>query len=198
MMVRTTLILACAMLAGPALAQTAPQYEPLPTFAQIQPKPDSAKKSPWQGLYVGTEVFGFSGGKGVKGGFGGGGYAGYDHEFANNVIVGVSTSAGYAPGVFKNSTIKGFEYGTANVKVGYDLGRVQPYVMTGIVLAHPNNRATYLNTSDSINDLINGKDIKVAQTVGAGVDFDVTDKLRVGVGVAVGRSNFGVLPPPGF
>ncbi|RFB79559.1 outer membrane protein [Methylovirgula sp. 4M-Z18] len=195
MTVRTTLFLALAMLASPTQAQTATPYEPLPTFAQLQPPADSAKKSPWQGLYVGTEVFGFSGGKGVKGGFGGGGYAGYDHEFANNIIVGVSASAGYSPSVFKNGPYRGFEYGTANVKVGYDLGRVQPYVTTGVVLAHPETRGGYLNTTDSVNALINGKDVAVAQTVGAGVDFDVTDKLRMGVGVSVGRSKFGFLPP---
>ena len=67
----------------------------LPLFAQnLQPKPQDP--SIWSGLYVGSEVFAISG-KGVKGGFGGGGFIGYDHVFANDVVVGVRADVGYSP-----------------------------------------------------------------------------------------------------
>ena len=66
------------------------------------------------------------GGKGTKGGVGGEGYIGYDHAFANGVIVAVRASSGYEP--FLWSTPRGFQFtGTAfaggEAVVGYQMGR---------------------------------------------------------------------------
>ncbi|MGC1860644.1 MAG: hypothetical protein WA733_05830 [Methylocystis sp.] len=90
------LFLAAALggLFGPAAAEELAASS-LPLFAQnLQPKPQ--EPSIWSGLYVGSEVFAISG-KGVKGGFGGSGFIGYDHIFANDVVVGVRADAGYSP-----------------------------------------------------------------------------------------------------
>ena len=93
------LFLASAALAGvlgPAAAEEL-DASGLPFFAQnLQPKPQ--EPSIWSELYVGSEVFAISG-KGVKGGFGGDGFVGYDHAFANDIVVGVRADAGYSPGL---------------------------------------------------------------------------------------------------
>ena len=189
-------LVAALMLAGlPAFAADLPMpASPLPTFAQ-SPAPAT---NPWTGFTVGTSVFG-SFGKGGHG-FGGGVDAGYTHAFDNHLVLGVGASAGYMPVSFGNSNVKGFDVAATNVKVGYDLGRIMPFVTTGVVLAKPalESGPDYVNAADSVNDLFNSKgDTKALATIGAGVDVAVTDRLRFGVSASVGTGH-GLAPPPGW
>ncbi len=160
---------------------------PSPTFALPQPN-QPQEPSIWNGLYVGSEVFAISG-KGSKGGVGGGGLIGYDHAFANNVVLGIQANAGYSPGLFQQGVAKGFDYASANVKVGYDMGRFMPFVMGGVTLARPDVFGRgFTNDYDSINGLFDSSSsVKAFGTVGAGVDYAITDKLTVGVTVSAGN-----------
>jgi outer membrane immunogenic protein len=166
----------------------------LPLFAQnLQPKPQ--EPSIWSGLYVGSEVFAVSG-KGVKGGFGGSGFIGYDRAFANDVVVGVQANAGYSPSLARWGGARGFDFASANVKIGYDLGRFKPFVTGGVTLAKPDVIGRGFTTpTDSVNDLFDStSSVKAFGTVGAGVDYAVTDKLTVGVSVSA-RTGRGPLAP---
>lgn len=160
---------------------------PLPAFALPQPK-QPQEPSIWNGLYVGSEIFAISG-KGSKGGVGGGGLIGYDHAFADHVVLGIQANAGYSPGLFQQGGVKGFDYASANVKVGYDMGRFMPFMIGGVTLAKPDVFGRgYTNTSNSINGLFNSSaNVKAFGTVGAGVDYAITDKLTVGVTVSAGN-----------
>ena len=188
--------LVCLALYGFGLGAQAGEPAPaLPTLA-LDPQPPP---SIWSGFYVGTEVFAVAlrGVKGTKGLVGGAVTAGYNHEFANNLIVGIDTATGYAPSWFRRGPFRGFDYATADVRIGYDMGRLTPYVTSGFVLAKPNlsPHAGYLGGTDSFNNLFNSAgDLRGAGTVGAGFDYAVTNRLHVDLGVSVGAGNALVAP----
>lgn len=162
-----------------------------PPATPVSASPISA--SPWSGFYVGSEVFAISGsGKGgMKGGVGGAADFGYNHEFSNNIVIGVEGSLGYMPSLFRYSRYSGFDVGTTNIKIGYDMGRVMPYVTIGVLLAKPHSSlgAGFTGASDAVNGLFSGPaDLKAAGTIGAGVDYAITDKLTVGVSVSATKT----------
>ena len=168
-----------------AIAQAADsQAVTLPTLA-LDPSPPP---SLWTGLYVGTEIFAISA-KGHKGLIGGAVDAGYNREFANNIVLGVKGSTGFSPGWGwgRHGTFKGFDYAETSALVGYDMGRLMPYVTAGLVLdkAHfgPGNG---FQGMDSFNNLFNERgDLQAAGRVGAGVVYAVTPDIHVGLEVSV-------------
>ena len=173
--------MAALAMAGAAQAQTRPAPF-LPALA-LDPAPPP---SLWTGLYVGTEVTAVAR-RGSKGVFGGGVYAGYDREFADGIVLGLRGSTGFAPGWSSRGSFKGVDYAATDVKVGYDMGRVLPFVTAGIALAKPHvgPGVGYLG-SESFNTLINGSnDLHALTRVGAGVDIAITDNLTLGVAVSM-------------
>lgn len=176
-------LLTCSCISTAALAQ-ATSSTGLPSLA-LSPQP---QPSIWNGFFVGSEVFAISR-KGAKGLVGGGVTAGYNTSLPNNFILGISTSAGYAPAFYPGSRVRGFDYARANLKLGYDMGRLMPYVTTGVVLAKPNFGNGYMSATDSTNNLFNGtSNLRSSASVGAGFDYAITKNLTVGVGVSVGNS----------
>ena len=195
---RATVVAAAGfVLVGAAAAMadtTVPLTEPaLPTFALTSPPADP---SPWTGLYVGSEVFGITGGKNVRGGFGGAGYAGYNRELDNGIVVGVRGAAGYTPGFFKNSLVTGYDFATTDVLVGYDMGRFMPYVTAGVGLARPNLRgAGYGGVANSANDLFSSTgDLRGFETVGSGFVYQLTNNTSIGLAVQAYHGNGSVGP----
>jgi opacity protein-like surface antigen len=196
-MIRATLRLLpllCLPLASSARAADVPFFASgdLPAL-KTQNQADleaAARQNPWTGLTVGSEVFAISGfGHGSHGGFGGGGYLGYNREFDNNVVVGIQASAGYLPGLWNHGpsgyNSGGYNYGMANMSVGYDMGRFMPYVTVGVGVANAtNNNWGLSNGLDSVNNLFNrSSQSTTLTTVGAGFNYAVTDHLTVGVQV---------------
>jgi opacity protein-like surface antigen len=168
----------------------------LPSFA-ANPQPLSASPqtaSPWSGLYVGSEAFAVSR-KGAKGLVGGSAFVGYHREFDNNVVVGVEASTGLARS-FRHSPFVSYDYAATNLKLGYDMGRLMPFVTAGFVFAKPlTGRGGYVSATDSINDLFNSpSSIRTFGTIGAGFDYAVTDKLSVGLAVSAGNGRGLVAP----
>ncbi|MFI5013534.1 MAG: outer membrane protein [Hyphomicrobiales bacterium] len=163
---------------------TDPATPKLPTFA-LDPQPLSP--SPWSGFYAGSELFAV-GGKGTKGLVGGGVFAGYNREFDNKVVIGVQASTGLTTGSFRSRFV-GYDFAATSVKLGYDMGRLMPFLTAGVALAKPNIRGGpgYAGASDSLNDLFNSRsDVRVFGTVGAGFDYAITNNLSVGLAVSAG------------
>jgi outer membrane immunogenic protein len=192
-------LVALALLTGPGFSARADDtLSGLPSLA-LAPPAFPAARSRWSGFYAGSEIFAISGSGALKGGVGGAADFGYYHEFSNNVVVGVGTAVGYAPALFRNSPYAGFDLATANVKVGYDMGRLMPYMTTGVILEKPHSSlaAGYTGASDAVNGLFTGSsNLKAEGTVGGGFDYAVTDRLSVGmdVGLSVSR-NPGLFAP---
>jgi opacity protein-like surface antigen len=158
---------------------------------------------PWDGLTMGTEVFAGSGlGKGGRGGFGGDLHIGYLKELDNNVVVGVGAMAGYAPSFSKYGP-RGWNFGMADLKVGYDMGRFMPYVTVGLGTASANGYGRGWQGLDSVNNMFAPGGHSVTLTkVGAGFNYEVNDHLRIGAefnAVQVHGNTFGppLVPQPG-
>ena len=171
---RTVLLLAGLALSAPATAEPM-----LPTFALNPP----TQGSQWSGLTMGSEMFVISR-KGQKGLVGGGLNVSYLKPLENNFVLGVSGGMGHVPGSWGGNLAKGFDYAKANVKLGYDMGRVMPYVTAGGMIAKPNFNMNGLSPNDPVNSLFSGSgSVRGLATVGAGVDYAITNNLTVGVSV---------------
>jgi opacity protein-like surface antigen len=173
-----------------AAGEAADMASSLPTFALAPPPLASEPSFTWSGLYVGTGVFAVSG-NGSKPHVGGDAEIGYNYEFANRIVVGVNEISGFSPALFGHGPVKGFDFSTTQVLVGYDMGRWMPYVTSGLALVKPINgpQANYVSASQSANDLFAAPGrLHALPTIGAGVDYAITPNLRVGVGVSTGNS----------
>jgi outer membrane immunogenic protein len=173
------------VLAMPALAAD------LPALPSLAADPETQAPN-WKGFYVGTEV-GAVAFKGAKTQFGGSIYGGYDHVFDNNVVLGARFETGYAPWAFAAGPYKGFSFGEAEMKLGYQMGRLTPYMIAGAGLARETYGASLGDLGQSVNGLFSGPGaVQAVGTAGVGFDYAITDKLSVGVEARV--SNGGVGP----
>jgi outer membrane immunogenic protein len=169
---------------------------PGPTLPSLALDPQAPPPSIWRGLYAGGDLM-VAGAKGSKPMVGGGGFVGYDHVFANNMVLGVQASAGYAPLIFQPGPFKGFDYTEASAEVGYRMGRLTPFVAAGVVLAKPNGTpgAGYWSAADSVNNVFNGgSDLATSGLVAAGFDYALTSNTSVGL-AAVVATGHGLAPP---
>ena len=164
---------------------------PLPSMALDPQVPESI----YHGLYVGTEIFGVAG-RGIKGGIGGDVYAGYDRALGNGLLVGLQGTTGYTPSILGRPGLKGFDFGEASARVGYDMGRLTPFVTGGLLVARPvTGPGLAGNTTDSVNDLMNGSgNLYAAPRVGAGFAYALTGNTTVIFDVSVGRGIAAGLP----
>jgi len=186
-------VAACGLAAAPALAADLPSQtqSSLPSLAA-----DPVTQAPsWSGFYVGAGVDAVAF-KGAKAQFGGDVYGGYDHRFDNNVVLGVRFSTGYSPWAFPSSPYRGFSFGETDVKLGYAMGRLTPYVIAGAALARPSYGADFGDLSQSVNGLFSGPGaVQAVGTAGVGFDYAVTNNVTVGLEARV--SNGGPFSPLG-
>ena len=184
---------ASGLAVAPAFAAELPNQaaSSLPSLAA-----DPVTQAPnWSGFYVGAgvDVVSF---KGAKAQAGGDVFGGYDHRFANNVVLGVRFATGYSPWAFPSGPYRGFRFGEADVKLGYAMGRLTPYVVAGAALARPSYGADFGDLSQSVNGLFSGPSaMQAVGTAGVGFDYAVTNNVTVGLEARV--SNGGPLSPLG-
>jgi len=193
-------VLICLLFCSSGVAARADDaLSSLPLMA-LEPPASPATPSAWSGFYVGSEVFAISGsGRGMKGGVGGAADFGYNHEFNNNIVLGVEEKVGYAPSLFRNSHYSGFDFSITNVKVGYDMGQFMPYVTMGGVLEKPHTTglgAGYMGASDAVNGLFSGSsELRGAGAVGVGFDYAITNNLKMGFSATVIKGGPGFYGP---
>jgi opacity protein-like surface antigen len=171
---QTLLVLLAALVAAPAFADPALTIPAAP----IDPNPSP---SLWNGAYVGSGVT-FAAAKGQKGQVGGDVFAGYDKTFANNFVIGVRFDTGYSPFLTPSGRFRGFDFAMGEVKLGYDFGRVSPYVFAGGGIARATNFSSpFPDAATAVNGAFGtGPGFGVA-TFGAGVDYHITNNITVGV-----------------
>lgn len=189
----TRLALLLGALSCPALADTLPAIT-VPTLA-LEPAPTP---SIWHGLSVGAEVLAVSSRHG--GGFGGDVFAGYDRAFANGVVLGIRGSTGVLPAWGDGHLVKRFDFAATDIRVGYAMGRLTPYVTAGVALARPRLGAGLDAPGDgTLNAVLNGAgETRTLGRVGAGVDYALTDRLTIGVAVQAIEGRGAVLPLAGL
>jgi outer membrane immunogenic protein len=195
-MTRSGLLIAALAALGSAAAQAADLPTAAPPLPSLAVDPQAPPPSIWKGLYAGTDVL-VAGAKGSKPFFGGGAYIGYDRHFDNNLVLGVQASTGYAPYRYFNGPLKGFDYAEVSAKIGYDMGRVTPYLTTGIAMARPNSTPGFYSGYDSMNNVFNGStDLAASGVIGAGFDYKLSSNTTVGLAAVVGTSRGGFIAPP--
>jgi opacity protein-like surface antigen len=170
-----SLLAAMIACASPAFAADLPALPSLATDPQLPPPS-------WKGLYVGSGVS-FAVAKGAKGSVGGDVFAGYDHRFENGLVLGVQFDTGYNPWVVPNSRARCFDFAESSIKVGYEMGRLTPFVSAGVALAKGAPFTGGLpDANASINGLFSGPGgYQAVGVMGAGVDYALTNNLHVGV-----------------
>lgn len=165
--------------ANPLAAQT--PASPLPTLALDPTTPPSI----WNGLTLGTEMFVVAG-KHVKGRVGGAVTVGYRTRLNDNIKLAIDVGTGHTPFVWPRGLSQGADFAFARVKVGYEMGKLTPYLSAGGALAKLDNGFAAQAGADSFNALFaNGGGLKSYGMVGAGVDYQVTNNLSLSVGVSV-------------
>jgi opacity protein-like surface antigen len=193
------LLAQCAYaMAAPAAAADLPNAPA--SFPALTPSAADVAPDPWAGLYVGSGVSAW-GGKGVKGGFGGETYLGYDHVFDNGVVLGVRASTGYMPFLWSNAQstqFSGSAFAGGEATVGYNFGQVTPYVVTGVDFIRPTNfGGGALNASNAINSVFAGPGaVQAVGTVGIGVNYQITPNFSMGLEARVFSPGYGAGPWP--
>ena len=178
------LLSAGAAILLPSLAAAADLPNAPSTYPALNATPGAPASDPWAGLYVGTGVSAW-GGKGVKGGFGGEGYAGYDHVLENGVVLGVRASSGYEPFLWTTprglSQFTGTAYAGGSAVVGYRMGQLTPYVIAGVDIARPTHFGS-LSPFDNVNAAFSGPGAAQAVgTVGVGAIYRFNNNFSMGV-----------------
>jgi hypothetical protein len=177
----------------------------LPTAPSSYPAlgPSSGDAAPdyWAGLSVGAGISVW-GGKGVKGGVGGETDLTYEHVFDNGIMLGVQASTGYMPYLQTSpgfSRFTGGAFAGGSTIVGYNLGAVTPYVITGVDFVRSTRFASSaFNASDSINTVFSGPGaVQAVGTFGVGVNYRITSNFSMGLEAIVHtNTNTGGNPLP--
>jgi hypothetical protein len=154
-------------------------------YPALGPGPTDATPDPWAGLSVGAGISVW-GGKGVKGGVGGETDLSYEHVFDNGIMLGVQASTGYMPFIQSSpgfSQYAGGAFAGGSAIVGYNIGQVTPYVITGVDFVRPTRfGGGAFNASDAINSVFSGPGaVQAVGTFGVGVNYQITSNFSMGV-----------------
>jgi len=189
------LVLTAAGVAPAAAADLPSQTQSAPPLFAASPETQTPTPD-WSGFYIGAGIDAVAF-KGAKAQFGGDVFGGYDHRFDNNVILGARFTTGYSPWAFASGPYKGFSFGEADMKLGYAMGRLTPYVVVGAALARPSYGADFGDLGQSVNGLFSGPGaVQAVGTAGVGVDYAVTNNVTVGIEARVNQGGaFGAFDP---
>ena len=203
-----TLIIASAFgLTSAASAQAADIVAAQHPVAAQQPVPAVvAPTFSWTGFYFGGQIGGswsdtkklvdLEGGSLDASGFIGGLYAGYNYDFGNNIVIGAETDwvwsglhktyeGSYTKGektYLSNIKFKEHWAGATRVRVGYAMDRLLPYIAGGVAYAKLTTDSG-AKPADSDEDLVtaDGSDTLIGWTIGAGVDYALTQNVLLRV-----------------
>ena len=165
----------------------AAQAADLPNLPSLAANPQAPPPS-WKGLYIGSQIS-FSSFKGAKPGVGGAAFVGYDHPFDNGLILGVRASTGYDAVNIPGSPFRGLGFVGTDVKLGYDLGQLKPYVIGGVALARPVYSSNALDPASSANAFFaSGAATQAFGSAGFGFDYAITNNFSVGLEARVGSA----------
>ena len=188
--------LACLAVASAAAADlpSAPS-----TYPALNPDAQTLAPDPWAGLSVGAGISAW-GGKGVKGGVGGETDLSYEHVFDNGIMLGVQASTGYMPFLWSTpgySQFSGGAFAGGSAIVGYNIGQVTPYVITGVDFVRSTRfGGGAFSAQDAINSVFSGPGaVQAVGTVGVGVNYRITPNFSMGIEAIVHTNPGGPFAP---
>ncbi|WEK52562.1 MAG: porin family protein [Candidatus Kaistia colombiensis] len=185
-------------------AHAADLTSPLPHEPPAAPAPAFT----WTGLYLGahggyagadfkTEPTDAYGGQ-KPDGFFGGGQAGYNYQFSNNIVLGLEADASFGDQKDDISVLLasdevsfGLDYatridafGTVRTRAGYAVDRFLPYVTGGLAWANAGLDFHRVITADgnvAVDNRASDKQTFTGWTLGAGLEYAVTDHITAKV-----------------
>jgi opacity protein-like surface antigen len=167
--------------AAPAKAADLPSNTPAPANPYTIDPQTTSSADLWKGFYVGSGVSA-SFAKGAKSAWGGDAFAGYDHAFSSGLTLGIRVDTGYAPWASPSGRFKGFDYGETDLKLGYEMGAITPYVVAGVALAKSSALNGFSDGGSSANALFSGPGaLQAVGVAGVGVDYHITSNVTLGV-----------------
>jgi outer membrane immunogenic protein len=170
--------------AAPARAADLPSAAPA-SASPYTIDPGTSSADLWKGFYVGSGVSA-SFAKGAKSAWGGEAFVGYDRAFNSGLTLGIRVDAGYEPWASPAGRLKGFDFAETDVKLGYQMGKITPWVVGGVALAKPTSRNGFTDAGTSANALFSGPGaVQAVGVAGVGVDYQITGNVRLGVGAYV-------------
>lgn len=214
-MKRFALLLASTAFVTPALAADVIYEEPpAPAPMMIEPVATTAT---WTGIYIGGQAgvafsnsdsinldaenngaFNdgtFDSGDDDNAGFVGGAHIGYDHQFANNIVLGAVADINYIDAeTNRNYSVAGNSvnvneevdyFGTVRARVGYAMDSVLVYGSGGLAYAGYDRESNFPGAPTgtlagyTLDD--NDADADIGYAVGAGVDVMATQNISFGV-----------------
>ena len=116
-------------------------------------------------------------------------------RFDSGLTLGIRVDAGYSPWASASGQFKGFDFGETDLKLGYQMGKITPYVVGGVGLAKATGLNGFTDGGTSANALFSGPGaLQAVGVAGVGVDYQITSNVKVGVaayansgGAAIGR-----------
>lgn len=161
-------IAAALLVAGPG-AKAADIARPLAAPPAVVPAPVFS----WTGFYIGGHAgYGWSSGSDGVGaidtsGVLGGGQAGYNYQFANNLVVGLEAdlSAADLSGRLGGVSTSVDTLGSVRGRLGYAAGRFMPYVTGGFAFGNQTVDVLGIDQSKTLT----------GWTAGAGLEYALTD-----------------------
>ena len=202
MKIRYLIAASVAALTAASAAQAADvvaAQEPAPVVA--------APAFSWTGFYAGGQIGGSWSDTDVKGhsavidytksfspdpsGFIGGLYAGYNFDIGNNVVLGIETDWVWGDmdendkftyntvGDVVSSKLKEKWAGATRARVGYAMDRWMPYLAGGVAYSKVDSNYRLKSSKGDVYPMYsaNGSDTLTGWTIGAGVDYAMTDHL---------------------
>jgi opacity protein-like surface antigen len=157
----------------------------LPTFAQSSSTAASAA-SPWASPWASFTASPISGPN----------VGGYSYRMGKNLLVGIDTRSGFASGSPFGGFGAGLDYSSTNVKVGYDMGALRPYVTAGFgeMRSSTFGGSTFTPASNTFQSPSNPFATTTnVTTVGAGFDYAITNNLTLGLGISATQATRGGL-----
>ena len=110
-------------------------------------------------------------------------------RISNNLTLGVSTTAGSTPFSFGTGAMRGFDLSSTSVKLGYDIGRLTPFISASISSMQQRAVPGLPTGFNTTGDLLAGRsDPKTSASVGAGFNYAISDSLQVGVSASFGTA----------
>ena len=158
----------------------------LPSFARNPAAFTSNSQVVWKELGDSAQFYSFTN-SGVAAWGGTVSYSGYRQKLGNNFYLDMRTGSGFEPSFFQRNSFAGTEFATSQFRLGYSMGRLQPFIGVSASVANPIAAA---GAPGGLNLLPQQQfQTRSFTSVTAGFNYAVTDKLSFGVGVSVGAGD---------
>jgi outer membrane immunogenic protein len=108
------------------------------------------------------------------------------YRIGKDLLLGVSQTSGSPALSSLAGAPAGFDFSSTSVKLGFDMGRLTPFVTTTLSSFKASALPGLSSGFNTTGDLMAGQAARTGVSAGAGFNFAVSDSLHLSVGASVG------------